>query len=204
MQIEKVNCLVSLDNNGLDAINSQIVKSGPSAISVTEIPLIQMQNGPDSVTRVHSAGFFESGKREELSRLNEVYPKKFMSIVYPGLNAPIPKTIADVDLPDKHLHDAPEVVEEAEVAEQSQDNEIAELRAKLATSEAENRQLLAANFTPPPELGLAAVPIDDVSHETTGPETKEEWRAALKEAGIEVPLGNFGIPALKAMMPAGA
>lgn len=204
MKIEKVNCLVTLDNEGKETIITQVPKAGPSAISVTEIPLIQAQNGPNSVTRVHSAGFFETGKSEELSRLAEIYPEAIMKVIYPGAHAPLPKTIADLDLPDQHLFDAPKMpVDEAEVVEAvdtSKDDEIADLKAKLAEAQASLSTGVAAHTEAVTEY--PEIPTGD--DETTEPETKAEWRDALKAAGVEVPLGNYGIPALKAMMPAGA
>ena len=199
MKIEKVNCLVSLDNDGKETIITQVPKAGPSAVSVTEIPLMQAQNGPNSVTRVHSAGFFEAEKRDELSRLAEIYPEAIMKVIYPGQNAPLPKTIADLDLPDQHLFDAPKMpVEEAEVVETSKDDEIAALKAQLAALlDFKEDEIIDETVDAVINGGIEG----DVSHETPEPATKAEWRDALKAAGVEVPLGNYGIPALKAMMP---
>lgn len=199
MKIEKVNCLVSLDNDGKETIITQVPKAGPSAVSVTEIPLMQAQNGPNSVTRVHSAGFFETGKSEELSRLAEVYPEEIMNRIYPGAHAPIPKTIADLDLPDQHLFDAPKMpVEEAEVIDESKDDKIAALEAQLAALlDFKKDEIIDETVDAVINGGVEG----DVSHETTEPQSKAEWRDALKAAGVEVPLGNYGIPALKAMMP---
>lgn len=189
MKIEKVNCLVTLNASGNETVGTQIPLAGPSAISVTEIPLIQAQNGPDAVTRVHSAGFFETEKRAELSRLNEIYPDTFIKMIYPGQNPPLPKTIDDLDLPAKHIFDAPKLasvpVDKSIAADKSKDDEIAELKAKLAELE---------ELKADPDLPVGG----------GEPQTKEEWREALKDAGVEVPLGNFGIPALKAMMPEAA
>lgn len=197
MKIEKVNCLVTLSNDGNESIITQIPMSGPSAISVTEIPLIQAQNGPDSVTRVYSAGFFETDKRNEISRLEEIYESDVLKVVYPGQHAPLPKTIADIDLPDKHIFDAPvRPVEDVTVTEDtdtSKDDEIASLKAQLAESNKAASDL-SSELT---EMQNAAEPPAGGGE----PLTKGEWRAALKEAGVDVPIGNHGIPALKAMMP---
>lgn len=107
MQIEKVQCLVRVTQNGQTNL-TQIVLAGPDAIPVTEIPILRMINdinegGEDDccVTDVVTMGTIETSKGNEIARLKRKYGQ-IVDTCYPGGRA-LPYRLIDCELPDHAL-----------------------------------------------------------------------------------------------------
>ena len=104
MQFERVQCLVRvLQNNNPDML--AVSKSGPDAISVTEIPILRALNdiqggGAEdcSVTQVKVVGSYETSNANEVMRLAEKYGRDVVQMMYPG-GRQLPKTLKDCELP---------------------------------------------------------------------------------------------------------
>lgn len=107
MQIEKVQCLVRVTQNGQTNL-TQIVLAGPDAIPVTEIPILRMINdinegGEDDccVTDVVGQGFIDTSKGNEIARLKQKYGQ-IVDTCYPGGRG-LPILLIDCELPDHAL-----------------------------------------------------------------------------------------------------
>lgn len=108
MQFEKVQCLVRVLQDGNPGILS-VMKSGPGAVSVTEIPILRAMNdieggGEDdcSISQAEVVGEYESSGANELNRLRRMYGNKWVNMLYPG-GRMLPKTLADCELPHTSL-----------------------------------------------------------------------------------------------------
>jgi len=107
MQIAKVNCLLRLNQKGNVNLMS-VVKCGPSAILVTEIPILRRLNdvseggGDDCcLSDVKQVGVVETTGNQEIARLKGIYGSREGNVVdaiYPG-GLGLPKTIEDCELP---------------------------------------------------------------------------------------------------------
>lgn len=104
MKFEVVQCLVTLTQNGKSNL-TQVVKAGPGAIRVTEIPILRFSNdiGDDDglccIADAKVVGEVEDSRVNELDRLRERYGRKVVDLVYPGAAPGMPKTLHDCDLP---------------------------------------------------------------------------------------------------------
>lgn len=105
MKFEKVQCLLRVDQAG-SITTLSVSKSGPDALSVTEIPLLRaandIQGGGDDdccITMAQVVGDYDSTGANELHRLRRKYGSKRVDAIYPGGRG-LPKSIADCELPD--------------------------------------------------------------------------------------------------------
>lgn len=106
MEIERIQCLVKLNQNEHGPALTEVVRSGPDALLATEIPLIRMMNDlgdglrPEecSVSRAFVVGKVETTKEAEYERLTERYGPALVKTVYPG-GRMMPKTLDDCELP---------------------------------------------------------------------------------------------------------
>ncbi|MBP8216067.1 MAG: hypothetical protein KAX54_00290 [Thauera sp.] len=99
MQVQVVNAMVGVRQSPSDEMYKlQLFKSGPDALRVTELPVLQAVNGLESITEVSVVGTIEVNKAEEHERLIAKYGADAVKLVYPSPAAPMPKTVHDVEL----------------------------------------------------------------------------------------------------------
>lgn len=99
MEIQLVNALIGIRGKPEEShFSTQVYKTGPSKIAVTEIPIIQAMNGLDCVSKVSPAGWMKTSKGEEMKRLEGLYQIEALRAVYPSTAAPIPHNIEGLGL----------------------------------------------------------------------------------------------------------
>lgn len=105
MEIELVQCLIRLNQNGHYNL-TQIVRAGPGAVPVTEIPILRMKHDMGdgmteeecSINRAQVVGSYETTKAQEFERLRLKYGEKDVAAQYPQ-GRMMPSTLADCELP---------------------------------------------------------------------------------------------------------
>lgn len=107
MKIAKVECQVRVMQEG-NINNLTVWKVGPSAIHVTEIPILRRINdisegGPEdcSITEAREVGTVEATSGAEIQRLKSIYggrPGNIVDQVYPG-GMGLPRTLEECELP---------------------------------------------------------------------------------------------------------
>lgn len=109
MQFQVVQCLVRLNQNGNPNL-TEIVKSGPDAIPVTEIPILRLINdvaegGDDEGCCINQALVvrdMDSTKANEIKRLKQKYGPSLVDVCYPGGRG-MPIHLIDCELPESCL-----------------------------------------------------------------------------------------------------
>ena len=99
MDFDRLQCSIRLSAPE-NEVGTTVVKAGPGAISVTEVPILMALHGPGCFQSVKVVGTFESTKKAELDRLRQVYHAEVILHCYPGHNPThVPTKITDVDFP---------------------------------------------------------------------------------------------------------
>lgn len=129
MQVDLIQCTVRLNQKGNIGL-STIVKSGPSALRATEVPLLRMAHdtegfdaGACCISEALVVGKVETTRAHELELLSQRYGRNLLDVAYPGGRG-LPLTIADLELPDEAVAAVPKV-------KAPTPKEIAERKAKL-------------------------------------------------------------------------
>lgn len=104
MKIDIVSCLVTM-SPGKGCGDHTVVKTGPSSISVAEIPLLEAIHGvpeedsPPVVSEIAKVGSRETTRKKELARLHMIYNVKVIKSEYPDSSGrSMPEVISDLDL----------------------------------------------------------------------------------------------------------
>jgi hypothetical protein len=108
MLFEKIQCTVRLNQKGNSTL-TEIVKSGPDAITIPEAAILKMQHrtgdsefdvtGADCPIRnAQVVGKVIRGKGEELQRLSEIYGPDVVRFLFPTHNH-VPTKLEELDLP---------------------------------------------------------------------------------------------------------
>lgn len=106
MEIERVQCLVRLnDQDGKPSLTT-IVKAGPDAVPVTEIPILRTINDIGdglieeecAISMARVVGTYKTTKAEEFERLKAKYGNDIVNANYPQ-GRMMPTTLADCELP---------------------------------------------------------------------------------------------------------
>lgn len=106
MEIEKVQCLVRLnDQDGKPSLTT-IVKAGPDAVPVTEIPILRMVHDIGdglieeecAISMARVVGTYKTTKAQEFERLKAKYGNDLVNSNYPQ-GRMMPTSLSDCELP---------------------------------------------------------------------------------------------------------
>lgn len=119
MKVDLIQCTVRIQDDGHFG-NLEVVKSGPSALRATEIPLLRAKHdlggasGPEAccIQNARVVGQTEIVTLEEAQRLTRTYGK-IVQEIYPNGRG-MPSTIADCDLPLACIAEMPKAEEKVD------------------------------------------------------------------------------------------
>ena len=136
MRLDLVQCLVQIPDGG-GAGFTQALKAGPGAITPPEMTIMQVLHNTDAegparecLSRCRVVGHIETDAYTERDRLVKLYNPKVVGFAFPP-SAPMPKTLADLNLPEECLDPQGDVVEETEGKEAEAKPTAKQLRAGL-------------------------------------------------------------------------
>jgi hypothetical protein len=174
MRIQRVNALVSVRTGDTDqSFGNEVYRCGDRAIPVTEIPILQSMNGPQSVRDISPFDFYETTQPEEHARLLKSYRAEIVTAIYPSPFSPLPTLIEHVELPPGELKANP-------------------FKGEVVLPEGN----LADEDDMPFEVPAVAVAATIAAL----PDDKNELRAAIKALTGKAPFGNLSVEKLQALL----
>lgn len=134
MKIETVSCLVSSRQDpSHEHFGLAVHRTGPDAVPVSEIPILQAMHGFDAISMVKGFGAYETSRQEEWERLHRKYKREYVARVYPTMSSPMTTKIEDLHLERSQMDTR--VKETAKVDDAAAEAELSEketIKARLA------------------------------------------------------------------------
>lgn len=122
MKLEVIQCLIKLSDGGGSGL-TEVIKAGPSAVTVPEIAILQALHnteaeGPvrECVSRCRILETREVSSYDEIDRLGGIYGRKFVASVFPGGRG-LPLKLSDLNLPDECMEEIKNPNEDGQVAD---------------------------------------------------------------------------------------